>query len=519
MGTDPLPRFLAALVLFALLSVATDLQADKPVALSGTWSASAMTEQFNIGDWGPKCGQKPQSSGGAPGGTVAISQMGNELTISGAGRSYSTTNCWEQGAGLTRASHSASARGWSNRCTSSPGDPRQAVVITTISATDNTISFGETGTYQFVLEGQNCTASVRRTRSFTLIQREGEAPPPPPPAATPPAATTPPAAAPPPPPPPKEPPVSACTEPGEAARIEVRPARKLMRAGEEFAFRAFVVDAKGCRLELRPSWAMVPPNPKITVDASGNVRVAADAPEGTAEIVVALKGNQVKVSVEVASTERYDTLLAARGLNAKGETDEVAVAVIATGTLGGGRAVGEDTLRKRKLLFLAITGCLAAALAITGVVLLRRSARKRAQAEHEAGMEDDTADEGAAQSVSGQRPAMAIKMACPVCKRDFPAGTANCPHDGSKLVQFSSDAGMRRGPVGGICPTCKRGFEPSVRVCPEHGEILIPASTLRAAKPPVSTGPKGKICPTCGTRYGGEATFCGKDGTTLLLMN
>jgi len=31
--------------------------------------------------------------------------------------------------------------------------------------------------------------------------------------------------------------------------------------------------------------------------------------------------------------------------------------------------------------------------------------------------------------------------------------------------------------------------------------------------------PKGKICPTCGGRFEGEASFCGKDGTALVLLN
>ena len=42
-------------------------------------------------------------------------------------------------------------------------------------------------------------------------------------------------------------------------------------------------------------------------------------------------------------------------------------------------------------------------------------------------------------------------------------------------------------------------------------------SVLGAAQTPA--GPKGKICPTCGDRFDGQATFCGKDGTALVLVN
>ncbi len=33
------------------------------------------------------------------------------------------------------------------------------------------------------------------------------------------------------------------------------------------------------------------------------------------------------------------------------------------------------------------------------------------------------------------------------------------------------------------------------------------------------TQSRGKICPTCGDRFDGAASFCGKDGTSLVLLN
>jgi hypothetical protein len=74
--------------------------------------------------------------------------------------------------------------------------------------------------------------------------------------------------------------------------------------------------------------------------------------------------------------------------------------------------------------------------------------------------------------------------------------------------------------VGGICPTCGRGYDPGVKTCPLHADDLVPASVyqLRAQQQPLAAE-RGKICPSCGGRYGGEATFCGKDGTALVLVN
>jgi hypothetical protein len=228
-----------------LLCILATLLLDQGVAraqatLSGTWQASPLRVQWSIGDWGTACGPRP-GGGGQGGGTATITQSGNELTITGLGRTYSTTQCWEQYPGLQRRSHSAGKRGWRNVCKTSAGDPRQANIVTTMSATDNAISFDETGQYQFVLKGQNCTASVRRTRSFSLLQRAGETPAP--------AASTPAAA--------KEGANQAakqerrgdtpgrCGVTGPAAKLEVSPARKLMRSGESFRFRARVLDEKG----------------------------------------------------------------------------------------------------------------------------------------------------------------------------------------------------------------------------------------------------------------------------------
>jgi hypothetical protein len=36
---------------------------------------------------------------------------------------------------------------------------------------------------------------------------------------------------------------------------------------------------------------------------------------------------------------------------------------------------------------------------------------------------------------------------------------------------------------------------------------------------PLPERPRGKICPTCGARFDGNAGFCGKDGTSLVLVN
>src|SRR5262245_2247728 len=108
---SPVPRWTAPrLVWFGVIIFAWTLASrvtwaqDKPT-LSGAWTASAVSESWAIGDWGEACGPKPRGQGGG-GGAVQVKEMGGELSISGAGRGWSTGECWEQMPGLSRTSHS-----------------------------------------------------------------------------------------------------------------------------------------------------------------------------------------------------------------------------------------------------------------------------------------------------------------------------------------------------------------------------------------------------------------------------
>ncbi|MDC0683848.1 hypothetical protein [Sorangium atrum] len=448
---------LASIVLAVVIPRAGAAQ-DLPT-LSGSWTASALTEQWSVAAWGQACGPRPRPQG-APGGAVQIQQHGSELSISGAGRSWSTAECWEQMPGLARSKHSASgnARSWQTRCTTPASDPRRAVVTTTTQATDASINMVETGQYQFIIQDTTCSASVTRTRAYTLVRREGEAPPaasaPPPVAsAPPPAVSAAPAAA------EKKPAASrTCDAPGEPARLEVTPSRKLMRPGERSQFRALVMDA-GCALPTRPTWSIAP-GPlasAATVDATGALSLGAGAGEGALGLVASVAGKGVTVAIEVTSPDRYDALLATSGLNEAGESEQAAVVVIAAGTIGGRTTSGEDLGRQRKNLFVAIVGGVAACLGFAGLILLRRGRRRTGgEVEGPASM----------------------------------AGAAG-EHDsaGAEGTPAPSEASLA-GVAGSAAAPVRR--------------------TLRA---------RGKICPTCGDRYPSEAMFCGKDGTQLLLLN
>ena len=105
----PFPR-LALLVAIALaFSLSSSWARADLLTLSGTWTASPLSVSWQLGDWGKACGPAP-SGGGEAGGSVTITQSGNELTIAGTGRNYTTGECWERYPGIQRISHSGSAR-------------------------------------------------------------------------------------------------------------------------------------------------------------------------------------------------------------------------------------------------------------------------------------------------------------------------------------------------------------------------------------------------------------------------
>jgi hypothetical protein len=440
---------------------------------------------WQIGDWGEKCGPKP-GGGGVAGGPVTIAQNASELTFTGAGRSFSTAECWEQHPGLSRISHSASARNFQNVCKTAAGDPRQAKIVTTISATDSRINFDETGQYQFVIEGQNCTASVRRTRSYSLVLRQGDRPPSAPSAK--PAAK------------PAPRPARDCENAGLPERLEVRPSRKLMRPGESFDFRTAVLDARGCALPVTPSWTVLGGSTALSVTAPGSVVAAPNATESEITIEVTLGDRSVRVIVEIAAKDRYDALLQARGLDESGESKDAAVLRVASESLGAREVVARDDSKSKTRLFVALVGGLALLLGITGFVLVRRSRRSA---------------EVAPESPSRPRatPGVTAKV-CPTCREEFPPHAEFCDKDGNRLVPQSA---LAVGPGGSVCPVCGRGFNPGTLTCPEHNEELIPAAAYAARAPALP--PTQSICPMCGATFTGDIRFCGECGAALVPIN
>ncbi len=544
----------------ASLALAGAARAESP--FDGKWRQSGLREDFTVQRWQEGCGPPPRSSSSGGGESITVRGEGDVLAFVGGGRVYRSNQCYDQLPGLARESysHAAGSRQWRTRCATPAGDPRKTVMQTLVIATSDThIDVTETGRYEIAHEGGLCVADVRRSRSFDLVAPDAPAPSASATASA--SAPAPASAAPsaPPPPPPEDPPPPAnCDHPGAAARLEVRPSKKLLRRGETFPFRAKVVDAAGCPVAATVKWAArVPPEAKLTLDSRGVVTVLEGAKEGSYELEASSEGKTARVTVEVSTAANYDALLAKEGLNAAGEATTASVTALES--IGSSEVIAEDGRRTRRAIFVTVIGVAVLALAVAYFVLRRR--QKRAQelelerithhedlvreitSRHEASEnayreslvahEDSVrrAEDAKARQAQAREARAAAKSAaaaaaaaaavkapeeariCPTCQRSL-TGTNFCPHDGSKLVPTSAEELA----VNLLCPTCRRGYPEGTRVCPEHGEDLIPLPT--PARPaPVKAGPRGKICPTCGSRFEGSATFCGKDGTSLVLLN
>jgi hypothetical protein len=502
------------------------------------------------------------------GGPVTITESGGELQISGGTRTLRTDQCLDPMPTLARNVHTQDARAWRTRCSTPPGDPRHAVINTAyfVASGDNAMTVAETGRYEFTINDSRCVADVRRGAALSrtvvaapaaqsaaaasasaAVIASTEAP------AVPPSALPLPSAAPAATGAPHLPRVD-CSIPGEAARLEVRPSRKLLKLGDVFAFHASVLDADGCPTGTPVQWAIgpvvfkdgQPHGAAAAVDASGHLSIPpSDFTDAAFDVVATAAGKSAHAAVQVSSPADYEALLAQSGLGPTGERDEPAIAILATTAIGSETAQAVDGARKRRMMFIGVVGALTSLLLVVAVVGASRARHGRRveaaaearhvqkmrdyeqhkahrEAQHAAQMKAHLESVAVAQqqaAASAARGQDTGPMFCPSCRREYPAGTTYCSFDSNLLVAIQGHQALMTGPSGGICPTCHRGFNPGVKVCSHDGDTLVPAAAAGMAQAPSFVPLRGKICPTCGGRFEGTAAFCVNDGTQLVLLN
>jgi hypothetical protein len=422
-----------------LLLAARGAEAAPATSLAGTWKAEPMTVRWVIGSWGEACGPRP-SGGGDAGGDVTIEERGGELVIQAPGGAFSSTQCWQMHPGLEPTTHSAKPGVWKTTCRTGGSDARQEILQTTLSLSGDVLSLQESGQYQFVVQGQTCAASSGRWRSY----RRG-APAAPPPVEAPVPVQAPPVA--------KAPSApSPCATPGAPARLEVRPSRKLMRAGETFHFRSSVFDAQGCSLGTPVTWTVSSEDGTASIDA-GRLTLAAGVPDGELRVTASVADQSVRVSVEVVSDDRYAALLASGEFNADGASSEAASATITSGSLGaraGAASTGPSS--ERKWTFVGVVSAIALLFAVLGAWLLRRAQR------------------------SARRPAALGRTLPDTGTAVFPGGAelGEAPRrlDRTRLEPVAPPPAAKPATV---CPLCGTMYDTrGIRVCPKDGAQLLP---------------------------------------------
>ena len=214
----------------------------------------------------------------------------------------------------------------------------------------------------------------------------------------------------------------------------------------------------------------------LELSGPGKVHVPEGAAESTVELQATLAGRSAKVVVEVASQERYDALLAQKGLNAEGESSDAAVARIATTAIGGGSVVTRDDSQRRRIVFVGVVGGTALVLGLLGFALVQHSRRKPLEPEPRPSR---------ARLPAAITPTSlpALGKICPTCREEYPPEAAFCPNDGNRLVSARANTEPTAA-GGGVCPVCGQGYDPGVLTCPKHGEELVPAAMQAAARVP-----------------------------------
>lgn len=425
--------------------------------LSGTWSASSLRVSWAIGDWGDACGPRP-SGGGEKGGQVTLTSDGGGFRLNGLGRSYSTTQCWEQMPGLATRNRSTGASTISATCSMPAGDPRQAKVITSWYPRGDEIYFDETGQYQFVVSGSNCTASVRRTRILTrvipatptkpeekaAVDASSDKPLPTenPSAALPPAPER----------------SSQCKTPGRATQVEVAPRTKLMRQGENFTFQVNARDSAGCRVPIPARWKLISGQGALLSDA-GELRVEKNAPPGDLKLEFQVDDQRLSVTARVVTEREYETLLAGGNFGALGESQEAAATDLTSShvELDSPKSVEEQQVSRW---WLALIGGLLVLFAGAALALMRRSAKRNTRKSKKVAVKevlrhppvDSAVAEAPIQPLRNDSPIVSPEPAplappvlpekvaapsrlCPVCGKRYDDGTAFCGEDGARLMR------------------------------------------------------------------------------------
>lgn len=435
---------------------------------SGTWQAGRLSIRHATSSWGPDCPGRLPATASEPGGSVTISQSGDNLSFSGA-VSGSSGRCWGENPALRRISSTYSAaNGWTIVCRTPPSDSRTESATYRIRASEDgsTLTFTETTEWDWELNDSRCAATRRGRRNFT---RHVETPEP------------------------AEPERPSCT-PGAPAGVRLSPRQANAAPGERICFSARVIDASACTV---PGQRL-----NFTLDGGPSQRCFA-APTATGEHRVAVNSGDFRAtaSLVVSSSDMSDLIARQESSGTVGPGAE------AQGGDASGMAASTTQSSSWHPLIFVMGG-----LCLMGLVFF--FVAKKRKSENSTG-EQTEKNSGAETPGPAAVPRALVKIEgplrqCPACGRRYEREIDNCEDDGAPLLDLRSEAVIARGK---ICPTCRTGYSFDVTNCSKDGSELVPYAFFEAQKKHEKT--EKNTCPTCGNTFNSNVKFCPNDRTRL----
>jgi hypothetical protein len=287
-------------------------------------------------------------------------------------------------------------------------------VSTSISLNGTALDLEENGRYEVAIAGRQCVATVRRTRRFVLIQRDGA-----------PSVPTIASVA------ERVPVPASCAQVGPISRIEASPTYKLLRPGEQFSFRARLFDDKGCPVAQRVAWRLAKPHDGAQLDPNGKLELASNAPEGEVQLSAQFGEHTVQLLVYVVSAQRYQELLSSPSFNGAGESESGSVKTFVPTVLGARTAAIDSAARRRRTVFVWAVAGLAALLGAAAVFVARR--RK-----HWVPSTQPEVPKPPVASYSDTKPVpQPVRLICPICGTQYDAKSQFCGKDGASLVPLN----------------------------------------------------------------------------------
>ncbi|MCA9531716.1 MAG: hypothetical protein KC543_16440 [Myxococcales bacterium] len=440
----------------AALAAAHPLRAAADGALDGAWVSGPLDVRYEVESWGPDCGPHPPATEQEPGGTVQVTQHGDDLTFRGAMRGEAGA-CWTANPEMRRSTTSYQSGRWVTVCQTPPNDPRSEHGTYALRLTEDGRALVQTEVtrYDWELKRSRCVATRRAER--TLRRPAAAAPPP------------------------------RCV-PGHPATVELRPSSAHVDLGGRVCFRGRVLDAKGCEIDGAPvRLDLEAPKGRAATLAGACFTARSGVAEGVGSFrVVAQSGSLRAESTVVVDAPDLARLTARRErerteARSVGAETEGAAGVIASAA----RLSGDGPLGVSRAGWLAVIAALLSMLGAGVLVRRRRAGRANAALADHSTDGLDTERRGATDSAKA------------------------LPDDAPEVcVDPEREAGM-------ICPRCRLGHPPEAERCARDGTPLVPYRQFASGGSGQSDGDKPRVCPKCGQRYAAHVAFCGKDGTAL----